>query len=482
MHLIGRRNFVRGLGLGAAAGLFAPLGRRIVRDALGQPSTETNVLFVTQGNAWGPEIDTYLLSPGTTDTGKKSAMFEAAYRSPEDFDLPVWMADAFAPYRRELAIWFGLENFNNSNPDFPLHGCASGLLTAVKLKDIKAPNERGGGISIDRLMGRELQKRFGDPYDSTIAAVPPWGGLEHSGASPSYDGVGRPAVSYLTPLAAYNAYFGQAAGASPQQASALLDDERSLLDGMRQDVERMRQRLGGGVDREKLDQAVDALRTLEQKLQGFATNPRLSGSKPPPPTLDKTSSQFTEPMIRGLADVSLLAQFYGLTHVSMVSVHGEAAFSDSKGWTNIAGKGFDDMGEMHNGLFHSGRLAYPSLRLLHAAMAREVAWMRSQYETVKSAGGTLWDQSIIVWLTNAGLRHHWGNTAQLVLLLAGARTRIKTPNWADFFTYSPNDQPTTKRLRATQQMGRAYVSLANAAGIPMDAFGASQGSLPGVLK
>jgi hypothetical protein len=449
MHLIGRRNFVAGLGLGAGATLFSPLCKRIISDALGQTKAEPRFVFLTQGNAWNHQGE----GGSSTNPGTMSSIMSAPWRSASDFDLPSMFRDAFTPYKSEVAIWIRLKHFDfQTSP--PYHGTRRGILTALR---------DGGGISIDRYIGKALKTRYGDIHDSAFV------GTGSSKESPAWDGAGRPAAMYTTPLKAYTAYFGQTAGMAPQQLKNNLELEKSLLDGMREDIERVKLRMGSSQDVEKFDQALQSLREYEQKLQTFSSSPSLlGGSKPPAPTID--TGAFERPVMRAFADITALVQAYNLTHVSHFSIDGGMTFSEpTPKWKNLAGPDFlSGTGTIHGLLFHRPSAENTEhCRRIHRYVSSEVAYMRKQLGMVKVGDGTMADHTVFSWAVNGGLAHHGGANKQALVLLAGSKTKIKAPNWI-----SGGDR----------HMGSAYVSLAQAAGISTNSFGAGQGALPNTLK
>lgn len=462
MQLIGRRNFVAGLGLGAAGTLLGGLSGRLIGEARGQGTVHRRIVWITQGNAWDHGGGTGSAT-GATNTGMKSGMFRAAYRSPVDFDLPSFMAGAFAPYKSEVAIWFGLTN-HNTNP--ANHGPGNHVLTAQP--------EKVDGISIDRAIGAELRRRYQDVHQGPIVGpvLASYGG-KNCGA-PSYDAPGRPADSYMTPVKAYAAYFGGPAGMTPQQAQANLELERSLFDGMRDDLARARRRLAGP-ETAKLDQLTTSLREYEAKLAALQTGPRLMTGKPPAPTVDK--SGMDKDIIRALLDLTVQVQSFGLTHNSHFSMHGAAAFDDDN-WKPLAGPTFNNYGQNHNGLFHTENdTARESVRMMNRYMAGEIAWVRAQLGNVKLGSGTLADETVIAWITQGGLRHHNGSPAQAFVFLAGSKTKLKAPYWNDYLTSGSGFE-----LKGTRHAGQAFVSLANAMDVQMTTFGSATGALPDVLK
>lgn len=470
MHLIGRRNFIHGLGLGASATLLTPLCTRIIKEAMGQTDVHRRFIFVTIGNAWNHEGDTKG-STTTMNTGMKSAMFRAGFRSPTDFDLPIFM-EALNPYKSEVAIWYGLQVINQSDAN---HGAQRAILTEVDVA------KTTGDISIDRKIGAELKARYKDIHQSSVVGPLCTSYPGGSARNPSMDGPGRNSDCYMTPVKAYTAYFGAATGGTvtPQQMTANVNLDKSLFDGMVADINRAKSRLGGTKDVEKFDQALQSLREFETKIGALSNIPvtTVAGGKPPAPTLDATA--MTAPLMKGLADITVQLQAFGLTHVGSLSIHGSAAF-DQDNWKGLAGADFNNYGENHNGLFHQVTDAGSNeMRKMHKYVASEiVGYLRAQLGMYKAGTGTLADETVIAWINQGGLRHHGGSDGNLMFMLAGKNTRIKAPFWMDYFTETSGNG-----IRGSKKIGNAFISLANSAEIPMTTFGTASGALgPDVLK
>jgi hypothetical protein len=474
--LLNRRSLIKGMGLGAASPLLGSLMGRIVSDAQAASGPSRRFLFLTQGNAWSHSGDLFG-SKAATNTGKKSKLFSARYASPTDFDLPAW-AQSFAPYKNDVALWFGLYGYNDSLTFFPNHGMDSMLMTANFRQTFDEP--AAGGISIDRLLGKRLQQRYGDIHQSTNMG--PFCSTYKSAACPSYDDAAKLAPCYTSPAKAYAAYFGAVMNVSTPAVEKTLADKKSLFDGMVDDLNRARMKLAAGADRAKLDQAVESLREFERKTTALNNMPSRLGQKPPAPTLDDTS--MNREVVRALADLSVLVQGYELTHVSHLTLNGFAYFSEDP-WKNLAGPDFNNFGEMHNGLFHSRTdEAVTECAKIHKYVAGEIAWMRKRMDEFAEGPGTMGENTVVVWMTNSGMRHHNGFDAQLLFMLAGKNTKVKAPYWPDFFTREvPDEADKDFVLKGSQHMGAAYATLAQAADLTdITKFGKGEGTIKDVLR
>jgi hypothetical protein len=453
--MFGRRSFVTGLGLGGAATLLGPLCRRLIREALGQPSDQRRLFVFAVTNGWNHESDCENAPKVNNKAGENSILFRSNVRASNDFDLPANFMEPLAPYKNEVGVLFGLHNFEGSNEGF--HGSAACGLTAAA---------KGQGPSIDRVIGARLKAKHNDLYTGCNFAAMVSGYV----ACPSFEGPGKKADAYTTPLKAYAGYFGNAAGMTPQQVQSTLELDKSLFDGMARDIERARMRLAGR-ERAKLDQALESTREVEKKLGALQTSPRFTGQKPPAPTLDSTGLR--RDVIHAFMDLSFQVQAFGLTHVSLVSIGAEAStYSDS--WGSIL-PGIP--GDTHNGLMHTRN--YEQIRRINVYQATEFAYLRQQLGTVAEGGGTMADNSLCVWVNTAGLRHHRGSNCHVLVSLAGKNVPVKKPLWLDFSKVVTGK---LYKLEGGRHMGEAFVSLAQALGASeVTTFGAGMGSLPGLL-
>jgi hypothetical protein len=250
---IGRRDFAKGLGLGASAAILAPLCRHLIAEARGQEITDRRWVLMATGNGLGPS------DPGTA--------IERWVPSDPDLTVPGALPPILAP----LAPWASSMLivdylYNRFNP-----GQHSPHWAALSLRGIVPDRPPGGGtqsydtfpdptgIAVDIFAGEHLGR--GAPF-GTI-------GWSTDTVLPRADADLNPVPMFRDVRTAYTQIFG---GFDPSISRAelrvRLERRTSVLDLALQDLTRMRSRLGAP-EREKLDQVESSIRALELRLSSL---------------------------------------------------------------------------------------------------------------------------------------------------------------------------------------------------------------------
>src|SRR3954469_4411557 len=204
MHLIGRRNFLAGLGLGAGSHLLGSAWKAMLPEALGAAALPKRLVLFTAGNGF---LERFWACPARSET---------------DFDLtPALMP--LAPYKSNLVIASKLHNpFIHAN-----HGNQMATLTVTE-SPVQVSQMRGppGGISIDRLIASRIGA--GDAFDSTAVGCVTFrsGGSYDQALSLSADGARKPFPAIGSPLLAYKTWFG---GGAPSGAPGPAGDLAAAL-------------------------------------------------------------------------------------------------------------------------------------------------------------------------------------------------------------------------------------------------------------
>ncbi len=471
MTALDRRSLIRGLGLGATATLLSPLCQRLIRDARGQPAAERRLVLLTTNNGFAHESDDDHVTDATP-IGKRSKMFDIGYTSASEFTLPAFL-QPISTHKDKLSIWFGLENYLGSYDGVP-HGSGPSTLTARPMAGEPGGDIQPTGVSIDRFIGGELQRLHADFIKSTNVSTLLYG---QYASSESADDAGKRTDTYTTPLKAYIAYFGAAAQLSPQEAEARLARDQSLLDAMAKDIQVLQGKLAG-YEREKLDQMLTSTRELEQKLSKQASS--LPKGKPTPPSID--DGDLKQQTITAFLDITWQVQAYGLTHVSHFALHGTSTESDTRR-PLVPEITVDDT---HNALFHGAlgeAQTFAEISALNRYLATQYGYLHDSLAKIASGAGTLADETLVVWMNSGGLAHHRGHYAHPIILLGDLGGVVRAPYFGDFTRHVELEAET--RLRGTRHVADAFVSLANAFGLPITTFGepsVCKGPLPGVLN
>lgn len=380
--MINRRSLLRGLGLGAAAPLLSPLCHRLVREAYGHHPEHPSVVVVTDGNGWGHQ-----------GMARNSELLDTVVRAERDWDLPDVLS-AFQPFADEVTIARRFRNFGG------LHGSGWATLSGVQ------GGETPGGISFDRWLAQHLGE--GDAFSSIALGVPVR--RDRPPACTSADGAAQPFPAFGSPLTAHRALFGT--GGSEELAA-----ERSLLDRMAQDIQRVRGNLAPW-ERQQLDQVLESYRALEVQLElrqaAFATRP------PPaePPDLSSLGAEIVE----AHADIIAAALSFGLTHVAHLSILGFDAHNVGWGFLGFPGDAHEQVAHKTRG--YDTPRADAAYRAIIDFKARVIARMRHRLAEIPSANGSLADQSLFVWINSGGGKHHHGNNYHPIVTVGRAGGRV----------------------------------------------------------
>jgi len=451
MRVIGRRNFLAGLGLGAGSPLLGAIFKSFLPEALGAPALAKRFVLVTSGNGF---LERFWSCPSRSET---------------DFDLTPTL-QAFQPYKDRMVLAHRFFNpYSKAN-----HGNQFATLTVTE-SPVKVSQFRGppGGISLDRLIARNIGG--GDALDSTAVGCVSFrsGGNYSQALCLSADGPRAPFPAIGSPALAFKKFFGAAPGKAPGAGLGLPTAEtfekgftgnRSFLDLLTEDVKRMRGRLAGP-ERAKLDQYLDSLGSVEKEIVQRAAS-QGSCKDAMPPTLAETRGALDENLdpevLYGHIDVTFNALRCGLTHVSHITIEGMEAPHVKYRWV---GEGRDHHNDHH-------AFAYPVLEKIATWKMEQVAKVLGLLAKAPEGGGTMLDNSLVVYINCCGGKHHDGQNMHPVLMFAGKNLGMRGGRYLTF----PEGQ---------HCISDVYVSLANLfLDKPITSFGnpgVCKGPLPGLV-
>jgi hypothetical protein len=433
MHIIGRRNFLAGVGLGAGSHLLGGIFKSLLPEALGAPLTRKRLILYTAAN------------------GFLERFYTCANRSPTDFDLsPVFQP--LAAHKSQMVI--ASKFFNPFSK--ALHGNQHATLVVKESTNPNVSQERGppGGISIDRFLAKQIGKD--DAFSSTASG---------RGICVSADGPGQSFPSISSPGKAFDTYFaaaGAAPGEPPVSGGGSLESNfaknRSFLDVLRGDIGRMNQRLAGP-EKAKLDQYLESLRSLETQLQqrSMAAMGCVKGARP----TAETATHKLGDVLAAHTDVILAAQKCGLTRISHILFEGMEGPHIRYDWLNDPRNHHDD--------HHAGDMT-TCLKIATWWMS-QINRMVEGLAATKEGNGTMLDNSLVVFINTCGGSHHRGQNNHAVVFIGGAGGALKTGR---YLTY-----PEGKHC-----ISDVYVSLANMLDVPITSFGEAnvcKGPLPGLI-
>ena len=444
MRLVGRRDFVKSLGLGVGATLLTPLARHLINEARGLDIADRRWVLMNTTNGLGQEA-TERWIPNNLDLTAAGA-------------LPPTL-EALAPWASKMLVIDYL--YNRFNP-----GQHSPFWASLSVRGILPdPLPPGGsqsyetfpdptGITVDIYAGERLSR--GAPF-RTIG----WG---TDSDLPRSDADLNPVPLFRDVTQAYGQLFG---GFDPSVSTAelqqRLERRMSVLDLARPDLARMQSRLAGP-EREKLDQVESSIRSLELRLSAMDAA-ALSCTVPAEPTgvgdAGPHGGVYPRAYSEAMVDLHATAMICRLSNVCIFSpVAGRRTYAEILGDDRFA----HDMAHADDN---------PVLLRLDVFNAEMLATMLRALEAVPEGDGTMADRTLGTWYDQNGGRHHspeTGHDTHPIILIGDVLGHFRTGRHVRF----------PKNEHATSD---AFVSILNGLGIATDTFGdetVCRGPLPGL--
>jgi hypothetical protein len=195
-------------------------------------------------------------------------------RTGADFELPFVM-EPLAPFRKALLVVCGLSN-KEANP-LPGEGAGDhargpgSFLTGVHIKKTQGADIQAG-VSLDQIVARSFSTETQiESLQLGLESIETLGTCD-----PGYACAYRSTVSWRTPTAplpienqpraVFERLFGDGGTTRRSVQLALLQQRRSLLDAVRQDIERLKGSLGRS-DHAKVSEYLDSVRDVERRVQ-----------------------------------------------------------------------------------------------------------------------------------------------------------------------------------------------------------------------
>lgn len=441
MHLMNRRDLIRGFGLGAGATLLSPMLRELVREARGDAPAKR---FLMLTGTWSYPTK-YLTPPrAASDT---------------DFDFPKSMA-ALEPLRRNTTLLTSL--YAPGLASNGGHGMvASDLLTGTR----SIVGCQGGcsdpvSITFDRYLARAMgaNDRLSELYLSS-ADNP-----EGRRGSASYDGPGKSYPPVYDAAEAYKrAFMAGTPGAADVDPRLLLAQEKGVLDVVVADTVRAQKRLAGP-ERAKLERYLESLRALEQKLSLTATPVSCATGGPPAIAANALASA------QALVDIAVNALACGVTHVAMVALSHED-------YGPIGAPGFGTAADHVHEINHHDD---PFLENIQAWRIGQTARAATRLQQLG-----LGDSSLTIYSDPNGGAHHGGYSSPMFMVLIGALGgALRTGRYATYPRITEPKPGVIQPAAGSRAINDVWVAIGKAFGLPLDQFGDpahNRGPLPGLL-
>lgn len=446
--MINRRHFLRNIGTSSLA--LAPFMQRMRAEAAGDPAgMPKRFVFVVRGNGLRP----YGIMPeGMEDFGADKFKAEKLIDRPlGDLALNPSMR-SLEPFKDQLSIIQGLSSKICKGP----HGGHFGVLGAYTSGDHAPPRK----ATLDALLAKKFPGVF--PHLAFHIGTKPDELFRYLDISAQGKNTRTPA--FASAMLAYKEIFGTVMTGDSAKIEA--EAHRNLMDFLVNDVKRVKKSLNS-IEKEKLDHYLngfESLRDRQVKLNRMGD----SLAKSAPKLDDKFTSEIethrleahfdlaTSSLITGLTNVvtiradQLEVRYQGFDHERMkaISVHEIGHTADVEGTQDR----FDSN-------WKQGREMREKIRTYQMEL---IAGMAGKLKAVPEGDGTMLDNTVIVFLSDAGAQHHTGYENMPMMVLGNLNGAFKTGRYLHY----PNYNQTGHRVLANFLM-----SLQHGAGLPEDNFG-----------
>ena len=263
---------------------------------------------------------------------------------------------------------------------------------------------------------------------------------------------GKPLPFHCQAELAFQSLFGSAAGGDAAKIPFL---RKNLMDHMSGDIRRVQKRLAGP-ERETLDRYLEAYESMLDRHDGIeGMKDRLRANMP---VTDKFKSPAETDRLEAQCEMAVGSLLSGLTNVVTI-----AACTGNKymQWANLG------MGLRTNAIGHgggeNGKTSDELLRIIRTFHVGQIAALAKKLDAVKEGDGTVLDNTLIVYMSDFGDRHHPSYTEWPVVLIGNLGGKLKTDG--RFLEYPAYGKPGHKTI------GTFYTALLHALGDERDHFG-----------
>ena len=275
-------------------------------------------------------------------------------------------------------------------------------------------------------------------------------------------GKGQPTPTICQPMTAYGALFGSIAGGN---SKAEFNARTNLLDFLRDDVKRLQGQVASA-EHGKLEahlKGYEDMRNRQSRLGQIEGTLRRTAPK----VTDKFKSEVESDRLDAQFDIAAAALIGGLTRsITIASGVGNPYFS-----IRFTGLGIDlDKHSIgHGGSFNGMNPSQLKVKI-HKFHFQLIADLMKKLDAVPEGDGTMLDNTVIVYLSDAAEAHHSRCGQWPFVLIPGRNTGLKGGQYIDFPHYMQDGH---------REIGNLYTTLLHAAGDKREYFGVHDAMLKG---
>ena len=440
-----RRNFVKGLSLGAGLPVLAPILSQLEIQAAAASGVAVTLpkrfVFVAPSSGIMPEE---VAPPALVSTGPDQSL---NLPLAEQKLLPVM--EPFESLKDYLSIIQGVSG----------KMCAGGHTSNYgALGAWRAPGEKGAPPPKRATVDSMLSTMYPAAVNHLATALTGgWGSRITEGVVyPDISAAGpqKTVPFQASPDIVFEQLFGTVASQDRYSAQKLAS-KKNLLDFMSNDVRKTQKALPSE-ERTKLDHYLDALEGLQDQDVKIAAL-RKSLEKNVPEFTDKYTAE--EPELRQEAHFDLIAAalISGITNVVTMKMDSSATIYRGLG---VSEKSVHGIGHNESSNGKTGLECRAIVRQHHFEILARLA---NQLKAVPEGTGNMLDNTMIVYISPAGDRHHGKMDSWPMVILGGCGGRLKLPGrYLQFPGYGRSGHKT---------IGNWWTSVLNAFGNPIEHYG-----------
>ncbi len=373
--------------------------------------------------------------------------------SETDFNLGPILAP-LEPFKSKLLVLAGIDMESS------YHGPGSGdphmpgmahMLTGTEMVDTGPGqyDKMGGGISVDQFIAQQIAADT--KFESLLFGVQARQYGAHAWNSMSYLGPNMPTDPEDDPSAAFDRIFADVAGDAGELAVRRAQ-RHSVLDTVKADLDALRPKVGAE-DRVRLDQHLDAVRSLEQTIDA---DTGVGGNCALPDAPDNGAGSLYAPakvpaLYRMQTELLVMSLACDLTRVATLqfreALGGDMTFT----WLGHT--------ETHHDISHKGdgdAVGRQQMIDINTFFAEQFAYMLELMDAVPEGDGTLLDNTAVLWCNELSRGNAHSRTDMAYVLAGGCGGYFRTGRWLNYAGENHND---------------LLVSLCHAMGVPVATFG-----------
>jgi len=454
-----RRSFLAGLGTAAGAALLVPWGHQ----ALGADAPPRRFVFVLEGNSYDPLV---VMSDATRMAIDAQATHDTtdhrSFAQLYGHDSPLLVQDGDLGTAPALASLLP----NEGSLDLTaLSSVTLGLSSTITggghttycggLSSTRSTPGRAGGPTIDAVLAALTEVRQSTPFDAVRVGVHASRAALNNSTCAYAEGRAAPVI--MNPSLAYGNLFGSVADEDGRAAFARRAD---LLSYAKADVNAALATFSGNsVERAKLEAYLESLEGLVVRQQRLTTlAPDLAAVAPEGPTTHPgyTSEDSIE-QLKVQFELTTAALLGGLTNVAVIA-------AGTGGGFDLAYPSLITDIARHN--LHHESADSEKLAVIHEVTNLYVTMIADLARTLASVpeeGGTMLNNTVIVFLSDNGETHHSSAIEFPVLMVGGQGLGFRNDGRTTVFPGVSNGN--------NRQLSNLFNTLGYAAGLELRDFG-----------